>query len=63
MRRAPVDHASTSGRMPSYSLILPPTKKPAGIKRVQATTEQIGFMKAVSNVVAAIGSFFRGGRR
>jgi len=63
MRREPVSHASTSGRMPSYSLILPPVKKPAGITRVHATTEHLGFMKAVSQVVAAIGSFFRGGRR
>ncbi|KAA1400103.1 hypothetical protein [Aeromicrobium ginsengisoli] len=63
MRREPVSHASSSGRMPSYSLILPPVKKPARITRAHATTEHIGFMKAVSQVVAAIGSFFRGGRR
>ncbi|KRC66586.1 hypothetical protein ASE12_18500 [Aeromicrobium sp. Root236] len=63
MRREPVSHASTSGRMPSYSLILPPVKKPAGIKRAHASTQHIGFMKAVGNVVAAIGSFLRGGRR
>lgn len=63
MRRSPVDQASTGGRMPSYSLTLPPAKKPVGVKRAHASIEHIGFMKAVSNVVAAIGSFFRGGRR
>jgi len=63
MRREPVSHASTGGRMPSYSLILPPVKKPAGITRTHASTQHIGFMKAVGNVVAAIGSFLRGGRR
>ena len=62
MRRSPVDQAS-SGRTASYSLILPPVKKPVGIKRAHASIEHIGFMKAVGNVVAAIGSFFRGGRR
>lgn len=63
MRRAPVDEASISGGKPSFSLILPPVKKPVGIKRAHASTEQIGFLKAVSNVVAAIGSFLRGGSR
>ena len=63
MRRQPVAHASTGGRMPSYSLTLPPVKTSAGIKRAHATTEQVGFMKAVSNVVAAISSFLRGGHR
>jgi hypothetical protein len=62
MRREPVSYATSSGRRPSYSLILPPVEKPAGIKRAQAT-QQIGFMQAVSKVVAAIGSFLRGGRR
>jgi hypothetical protein len=62
MRRQPVDQSSTSGRMPSYTLILPPAKKPAGVKRAHASTQHIGLMKAVGNVVAAIGSFFRGGR-
>ena len=63
MRRQPVDQATSGGGMPSYSLILPPVQKPAGIKREHAATEPIGFMKAVSNVVAAIGTFLRGGRR
>ncbi|VXC22011.1 hypothetical protein [Aeromicrobium sp. 9AM] len=63
MRREPVSRTSTGGGMPSYSLILPPAPKPLGIKRAHATTEHIGFMKAVGNVVAAIGSFLRGGRR
>ncbi|MEV7395759.1 hypothetical protein [Aeromicrobium sp. NPDC092404] len=63
MRRQPVAYASTSGGMPTYSLTLPPVKKPAGITRAHASTQHIGFMKAVSNVVAAIGSFLRGGRR
>lgn len=63
MRREPVSRTSTGGGMPSYSLILPPAPKPLGIKRAHAATEHIGFMKAVGNVVAAIGAFFRGGRR
>ncbi|WP_188110490.1 hypothetical protein [Aeromicrobium ginsengisoli] len=62
MRREPVSYAASSGRKPSYSLILPPANKPSGFKRV-ASTQDIGFMKAVGKVVAAIGSFLRGGRR
>jgi hypothetical protein len=63
MRRSPVDQVASSGRMPSYSLILPPVQKPVGITRAHASTQHIGFMKAVGNVVAAIGTFLRGGRR
>jgi len=63
MRRQPVASVTTSGGgMPSFSLILPPVNKPSGFTRV-ASTPEIGFMKSVGKVVAAIGSFLRGGRR
>ncbi|MEV7395760.1 hypothetical protein [Aeromicrobium sp. NPDC092404] len=62
MRRRPVAHAAIGGGMPSYSLILPPVSQPVVTTRVHASAQPISFMEAVGDVVAAIGSFFRGGR-
>jgi hypothetical protein len=59
MRREPVSHAHSGGRTP-YSLILPPVDQPV---RTHASTGRVGFLQAVGHVVAAIGAFFRGGRR